>query len=137
MSYTHEALQLLLESQVKAAERDNHIQNALNRIEKQIYDLSKEIRSKERDADMTDEQKCIVELYQFIDDLTEKARKKDSKVMDMFRGGRIGGADKYQGMPSIVRIRDSLLEKHEQVIRDSFKAKEVEDYENQTAHREC
>ena len=68
MSYTREALQLLLESQVKAAERDNHIQNALNRIEKQIgvwsqtnrvfiYDLSKEIRSKERDADMTDEQK--------------------------------------------------------------------------------
>ena len=74
---------------------------------------------------MTDEQKCIVELYQFIDDLTEKARKKDSKVMDMFRGGRIGGADKYQGMPPIVRIRDNLLEKHGQVIHNSFKAKEI------------
>lgn len=76
---------------------------------------------------MTAEQKCIIELYQFIDDLTEKARKKDSKVMDMFRGGRIGGADEYQGMPPIVRIRDSLLEKHEQVIHDSFKAKEKEE----------
>ncbi len=38
---------------------------------------------------MTAEQKCIIELYQFIDDLTEKARKKDGKVMDMFRGGRM------------------------------------------------
>ncbi len=75
---------------------------------------------------MTDEQKCIIELYQFIDDLTERAIKKDTKLLDMFRGGRIGGANKYQGMPPIKRIRDNLLEKYEQVIYDSFRAKEAE-----------
>lgn len=75
---------------------------------------------------MTSEQKCIIDLYKFIDDLTEKAIKRDRKVMDMFRGGRISVADAYQGMPPIKRIRDSLLEKHEQVIYDSFKAKEME-----------
>lgn len=86
---------------------------------------------------MTDEQKCIVDLYQFIDDLTDKAIKKDSKVMDMFRVGRIGGADKYQGMPPIVRIRDSLLEKHERVIFESFRRKGIEENENKAAHRQC
>lgn len=137
MSYINEALQLILDNQIKEVKRDTYIQESVNRIERKISELKQEIKCKERKVKMTSEQKCIIELWKFIDDLTDKAVKKDTKVIDMFRGGRISGADAYQGAPPISRIRDNLLEKHEQVIYDYFKAKEVEEYENQTAHREC
>lgn len=49
MSFTHEALQLILENQVKALERDIYIQKVLHNIEKQICDLRKEIKEKKKE----------------------------------------------------------------------------------------
>ena len=71
---------------------------------------------------MTDEQKCIVDLFALIEEITEKSKKKD---FSFFRTSGIGGCDKYHGLPPIFRRRDDLLLKHEDVICSALKAKEA------------
>lgn len=73
---------------------------------------------------MTREQKCIKELYELVDKITENARKHDLSLLRV-RGGA-SGCDMYQGLPPICRIRDSVLDKYEDIIADAFRADEIE-----------
>lgn len=73
---------------------------------------------------MTDEQKCIVDLFMLIEEITEKSKKKD---FSLFRTSSIGGCDKYHGLPPICRKRDDLLLKHEDIIFQALKAKEADE----------
>ena len=70
---------------------------------------------------MTEEQKCIADLFKCIDDITEKAKRRD---LSLFRISGIGGCDMYQGMPPICRIRDNILDKYEDIIYQSLKEKD-------------
>lgn len=70
---------------------------------------------------MTKEQECIVELYECINMIVEKAARRD---MSLFKIHSIGGCDQYQGGPPICRIRDDLLDKYANVIYEAFKYKE-------------
>ena len=72
---------------------------------------------------MTEEQKCIVDLFKCIDDITEKAKRRD---LSLFRISGIGGCDMYQGCPPICRVRDNLLMKYEDIIYQALKEKETE-----------
>lgn len=69
---------------------------------------------------MTTEQKCIAELFELLDTITEKSRKRD---LSLFRSSGIGGCDMYQGCPPICRIRDNILHKYEDVICQSLREK--------------
>lgn len=66
---------------------------------------------------MTKEQKCIKELYLLLDDITNKAIKKD---LSLLRSSGVGGADMYQGMPPICRIRDDIINRYDDVIHRVF-----------------
>lgn len=71
---------------------------------------------------MTDEQKCIADLFTLIGEIAENSKKKD---FSLFRTSGIGGCDKYHGLPPIFRRRDDLLLKYEDVICSALKAKEA------------
>lgn len=67
---------------------------------------------------MTEEQKCIADLFKCIDDITEKAKRRD---LSLFRVSGIGGCDMYQGCPPICRVRDDLLMRYEDIIYQALK----------------
>ena len=67
---------------------------------------------------MTEQQKCIADLFKCIDDITEKAKRRD---LSLFRISGIGGCDMYQGCPPICRVRDDLLMKYEDIIYQALK----------------
>ena len=71
---------------------------------------------------MTREQKCIKELYVLVDKIAENACKHDLSLIRVHRGA--SGCDMYQGLPPICRIRDSILDKYEEIISDAFRAEE-------------
>ena len=77
---------------------------------------------------MTDEQKCIVDLFMLIDDITEKAKKRD---LSLFRINSIGGCDRYHGLPPICRKYDDLLDKHGDLILQSLRQKEIDEADTQ------
>lgn len=77
---------------------------------------------------MTDEQKCIVDLFMLIDDITEKAKKRD---LSLFRINSIGGCDRYHGLPPICRKYDDLLDKHGDLISQSLRQKEIDESNTQ------
>ena len=66
---------------------------------------------------MTKEQECIKELYLLIDDITNRATKKD---LSLLRSCGTGGSDMYQGMPPICRKRDDIVNRYGDVIRKVF-----------------
>jgi hypothetical protein len=63
------------------------------------------------------ERQCIKELYLFIEEITDKSKKRD---LSLFRVASIGGCDQYQGLPPICRKRDALLNKYEDIIHDAL-----------------
>ncbi len=73
---------------------------------------------------MTDEQKCICDLFALIQEISDKAVKNDLSLVR--KGSGVGGGI-YLGMPSIYRIVDELLEKHGDVIYSALRAKEREE----------
>lgn len=74
---------------------------------------------------MTEEQKCIADLFKCIDNITEKAKRRD---LSLFRISGIGGCDMYQGCPPICRVRDNLLMKYEDIIYHALKEKDEPTY---------
>lgn len=72
---------------------------------------------------MTQEQKCIAELFEILDDITERARKRD---ISLFRTSGISGCDMYQGLPPICRVRDDILNRYEDTIYNVLKLKNGE-----------
>ena len=74
---------------------------------------------------MTKEQRCIVEMYKILDDITEKAKKHDSSLFRLFRSAGMG-ADMYQGSPPICRIFDILSSDHAEALSDAFREAEKE-----------
>ena len=73
---------------------------------------------------MTEQQKCIADLFKCIDDITEKAKRRD---LSLFRISGIGGCDMYQGCPPICSVRDNLLMKYEDIIYHALKEQETEE----------
>lgn len=73
---------------------------------------------------MTDEQKCICDLFALLDDVAEKIKKNDFSLVR--KGSGIGGGI-YLGMPPICRFIDELLEKHGDVIYSALREKESEE----------
>lgn len=67
---------------------------------------------------MTEEQKCIVELFKLIDLVTENAKKRD---LSLIRPSGAGGCDMYLGMPPICRIRDDIFSRYEEIIYAALK----------------
>ena len=59
----------------------------------------------------TEEQKCIADLFKCIDDITEKAKRRDLSLF------RISGS----------RVRDDLLMKYEDIIYQALKEQEMEE----------
>ena len=72
---------------------------------------------------MTREQACIKELYELVDKITENARKRDLSLIRPYSGA--SGCDMYQGLPPICRIRDSILDKYEDIIYKAFREYEL------------
>lgn len=68
---------------------------------------------------MTEEQKCIKELYKLLDAITENAKKHDLSLIRP--SGRVCGCDMYQGMTPICRIRDDILSRYEDIIYAALK----------------
>lgn len=66
---------------------------------------------------------CISELYMLLDDITERAMLHDLSLLRA--SGRPGGCDVYQGLPLIVRARDNILMKYDDLIHQSLKHTEV------------
>ena len=63
------------------------------------------------------EQQCIKDLYLFIEEITEKSKKRD---FSLFRAANIGGCDQYQGLPPICRKQDALFSKYEDLIYEAL-----------------
>ncbi|QEH69738.1 hypothetical protein [Cellulosilyticum sp. WCF-2] len=68
---------------------------------------------------MTEQDKCILDMYKLIDEFTTKAEKRD---MSLLRIPSISGCDAYQGMPPISRLRDELFDKYAEVISKAYDA---------------
>lgn len=76
---------------------------------------------------MTGEQKCIYDLFVLLQDVSDRAHKKDLTLIRPTSG--IGGGI-YLGMPPIVRMTDELFEKHGDIIHDAIRAKEKQELDN-------
>lgn len=76
---------------------------------------------------MTREQKCIIELWQLVDTITDSAEKGDLSFLRKIRGAQ--GCDMYMGCPPISRVRDDIADRYADIIRESFKAEEILMYE--------
>jgi len=71
---------------------------------------------------MTREQECIVELYTLLERIEDGARRHDLSLLRAPRGAT--GCDMYQGAPPICRVKDSILDRYEDVIYEAFKMKD-------------
>lgn len=67
---------------------------------------------------MEEKNKCIIDLFNLVDEITNKAKKHD---MSLFKIASIGGCNMYQGCPPIKRIRDDIYNRHEKVINEAFR----------------
>lgn len=65
-------------------------------------------------------QQCIEELFLFVENIAERAIKKD---LSLFRCAGAGGCDMYQGMPPICRKRDDILHRYEDIVYEAVKTK--------------
>lgn len=70
---------------------------------------------------MTQEQKCIAELYALIERIEDGARHHDLSLLRVPRGA--SGCDMYHGLPPICRIKDDILNRYENIIREALAKK--------------
>lgn len=70
---------------------------------------------------MTQEQKCIAELYALIERIEDGARHHDSSLLRVPRGA--SGCDMYQGLPPICRVKDDILNRYEDIICEALAKK--------------
>lgn len=70
--------------------------------------------------EMTDEQKCIVDLVNFAMVVSDRLKKKDFTLFSPTSA--IGGGLK-NNLPPICRMSDELLSLHEEVISEAMRAK--------------
>lgn len=66
------------------------------------------------------QQECIAELFMLVENITERAVKRD---LSWFRCSGAGGCDMYQGMPPICRKRDDILHRYEDIVYEAVKTK--------------
>lgn len=67
---------------------------------------------------MTEEQKCIAELYKLLERIENGARRHDLALLRVSRGA--SGCDMYQGLPPICRIKDDILQRYEDIINTAL-----------------
>lgn len=70
---------------------------------------------------MTQEQKCIAELYALIERIEDDARHHDLSLLRVPRGA--SGCDMYQGLPPICRVKDDILNRYEDIICEAVNKK--------------
>ena len=70
---------------------------------------------------MTKEQACIVELFTLLQRIEDGARNHDLSLLRVPRGA--SGCDMYQGLPTICRINNDILDRFEDVINEAFRSK--------------
>ena len=67
---------------------------------------------------MTEEQKCIAELYKLLERIENGARRRDLTLLRVSRGA--SGCDMYQGLPPICRIKNDILQRYEDIINTAL-----------------
>ena len=67
---------------------------------------------------MTEEQKCIAELYTLLERIEDGARHRDLSLLRAPSGA--SGCDMYQGLPRICRIKDDILQRYEDIINTAL-----------------
>lgn len=61
----------------------------------------------------------IYELYGTIDAIADGALNHDMSLLRVHRGA--SSCDAYQGLPPIIRVRDNILDKYEDIIGEALK----------------
>lgn len=73
---------------------------------------------------MTNEQKCIAELWTLLNRIENGARSHDLSLLRAPRGA--SGCDMYQGLPPICRLTDDILSRYEDVVYTAINAQLAE-----------
>ena len=60
----------------------------------------------------------IYDLYGIVDAIADGALKHDMSLLRVHRGA--SGCDAYQGLPPIVRVRDNIFDKYDDIIGEAL-----------------
>ena len=60
----------------------------------------------------------IYDLYGIVDAIADGALKHDMSLLCVHKGA--SGCDAYQGLPPIVRVRDNIFDKYEDIIGEAL-----------------
>ena len=60
----------------------------------------------------------IYDLYGIVDAIADGALKHDMSLLCVHKGA--SGCDAYQGLPPIVRVRDHIFDKYEDIIGEAL-----------------